>query len=153
MERPRVGSSRHDSVKPCMPGCPGYQVVRELVQQPPYSCGLKGGEGRGGGPGDHLQAPLKPPKQMAVSKVLKYGSSGGATEQGPGGPEEGTQAPCRPRAWSWVVPEGWADYGEGKTGKVLVTEGNAHTEGRGEFHLARLRVGKGWPAMAMSHQG
>ena len=49
-------------------------------------------------------------------------------------------------------PEGWADYGEGKTGKVLVTEGNAHTEGPAEFHLARLRMGRGWPAMAMSHQ-
>ena len=76
-------------MKPCVPGCPGYQVVRELVQQPPYSCGLEGGEGRGGGPCDHLQAPLKPPKQMAMSKVLKYGSSGGATEQGPRGPERG----------------------------------------------------------------
>ena len=87
---------------------------------PPYSRGLEGGEGRTGGPCDHLQARLEPPKQTAVSKILKHGSSGGAVQQGPGGPRGG-DAGCladqgRGAGWPW---RGGRTTGRGRRERVL----------------------------------
>lgn len=69
-----------------------------------------------------------------MSKTLKYGSSGGATEQGPRGPEEGTQAAVQTKAVELAAPEGWADRGEGTAGKAVGARGT-HTEAPGELHL------------------
>ena len=150
MERPRVGSSGHDSVKPCMPGCPGYQLVRELVQQPPYSCGLAGGEGRGGGPCGHLQAPRSHPSRWLCLKPLNMEALEGPQSRAPGAPRRGRRLPCRPRPWSWRPWRGGLTVGRGRRERLLVPEGSTHGRARGA-PSPRLGVGRGWPARAMSH--
>ena len=91
----------------------------------------RGRGGQGWGALWSSSGPPKPPKQVAVSKTLKYGSSGGATEQGPRGPEEGTQAAVQTKAVELAALEGWADRGEGKAGKAVGARGKHTRKGPG----------------------
>lgn len=161
MERPRVGSSGHGSVNrnnQLIPskmlsapgpqtqvlvdsndflhlyGCqaiPGTRWSKSWYSSPGTVVASREGRAGAGGPCDHLQAPLEPPKQTALSKILKYGSSGGAAEQGPEGPRGG-DAGCladqgRGFGWPW---RGGRAMRRGRRERVLLTEGGRHGRAR-----------------------
>ena len=126
---------------------------RAATAPPPrYSCGLEGGEGRTGGPCDHLQAPRSHPSRRLCLKSSNMEALEGPLSRAPGGPEEGTQAALQTKGVELGGPGGAGGPWGGEDGKgCWVTEGGTHGRTR-RAPCGRAGGGERLAATATSHQ-
>ena len=154
VERPRVGSGGHGSVKPWVPGRPGHQVVRELLQPSPPPTVVASREGRAGpgGPVIIFRPPWSHPSRRLCLKSSNMEALEGPFSRAPGGPEEGTQAALQTKGVELGGPGGAGGPWGGEDGKgCWVTEGGTHG-GTRRAPSGRAGGGERLAATATSHQ-